>query len=118
VAKRHSFGRRVYALIGGNIEALECSGVMFERYAKIWCLRFQCMMARCRGAEYLLSRLGAGSPAAVIGAFGMLLRLCYWPSQLSGRCGVVFGAIMGALNQCSSCDNGNEHVRLCRLFCN
>ncbi|MFT5594996.1 MAG: D-xylose transport system permease protein [Oceanicoccus sp.] len=103
VAKRTSFGRRVYA-IGGNIEATRMSGVNVER-TKMLVFGFNGMMVAV-AALILTSRLGAGSPAAGNMAELDAIAACViGGASLAGGVGVVFGAIMGALIM-SSLDNG------------
>lgn len=103
VAKRTSFGRRVYA-IGGNIEATRMSGVNVER-TKMLVFGFNGMMVAV-AALILTSRLGAGSPAAGNMAELDAIAACViGGASLAGGVGVVFGAIMGALIM-ASLDNG------------
>ncbi len=103
VAKRTSFGRRVYA-IGGNIEATRMSGVNVER-TKMLVFGFNGMMVAV-AALILTSRLGAGSPAAGNMAELDAIAACViGGTSLAGGVGAVFGAIMGALIM-ASLDNG------------
>lgn len=103
VAKRTSFGRRIYA-IGGNIEATRMSGVNVER-TKMLVFGFNGMMVAV-AALILTSRLGAGSPAAGNMAELDAIAACViGGASLAGGVGAVFGAIMGALIM-ASLDNG------------
>ncbi|MAF16823.1 MAG: sugar ABC transporter permease [Marinomonas sp.] len=103
VAKRSSFGRRIYA-IGGNIEATRMSGVNVER-TKMLVFGFNGMMVAV-AALILTSRLGAGSPAAGNMAELDAIAACViGGASLAGGVGAVFGAIMGALIM-ASLDNG------------
>ena len=103
IAKRTSFGRRVYA-IGGNIEATRMSGVNVER-TKMLVFGFNGMMVAV-AALILTSRLGAGSPAAGNMAELDAIAACViGGTSLAGGVGAVFGAIMGALIM-ASLDNG------------
>ena len=103
VAKRTSFGRRVYA-IGGNIEATRMSGVNVER-TKMLVFGFNGMMVAV-AALILTSRLGAGSPAAGNMAELDAIAACViGGTSLAGGVGAVFGAIIGALIM-ASLDNG------------
>ncbi|PYF79887.1 xylose ABC transporter membrane protein [Marinomonas alcarazii] len=103
VAKRTSFGRRIYA-IGGNIEATRMSGVNVER-TKMLVFGFNGMMVAV-AALILTSRLGAGSPAAGNMAELDAIAACViGGASLAGGVGAVVGAIMGALIM-ASLDNG------------
>ncbi|MBJ7537676.1 sugar ABC transporter permease [Marinomonas transparens] len=103
VAKRTSFGRRVYA-IGGNIEATRMSGVNVER-TKMLVFGLNGMMVAV-AALILTARLGAGSPAAGNMAELDAIAACViGGTSLAGGIGSVFGAIMGALIM-ASLDNG------------
>jgi len=103
IAKRTSFGRRVYA-IGGNIEATRMSGVNVER-TKMLVFGFNGMMVAV-AALILTSRLGAGSPAeGNMAELDAIAACVIGGTSLAGGVGAVFGAIMGALIM-ASLDNG------------
>ncbi|GGA67338.1 xylose transport system permease protein XylH [Neiella marina] len=103
IAKKTSFGRRVYA-VGGNLEASRLSGLNVERI-KLSVFALNGLMVAV-AALILSSRLSAGSPSAgTIAELDAIAACVIGGTSLAGGVGTVFGAVLGALIM-TSLDNG------------
>lgn len=103
VAKKTTYGRRLYA-IGGNIEAARLSGVNVERM-KLMTYAMNGTLVAVAGL-ILTSRLGAASPSmGNMAELDAIAACVIGGASMAGGVGTVIGTLIGALVM-ASLDNG------------